>query len=126
MTKMSSAYSKSLRIEDAMLPTALDLCRAALVAVDRLVEAARYAVGKRVLSGSKMDAAALEAHQFAAHGYAWLATCAAALHQTFHWAGSLAEGGKLDDREHLILQIAFGEYLAQIAGGIAMSQTEVV
>jgi (2S)-methylsuccinyl-CoA dehydrogenase len=112
--------------EDAPLPDTLDLCRAALDAVDRLVEAARYAVGQRVLAGGKIDSGAMETHQFAAHGYAWLATCAAALRQTFRWAGSLAERGKLDELEHLVLQIAFGEYLAQIAGGIAMSQTEVV
>jgi (2S)-methylsuccinyl-CoA dehydrogenase len=116
----------TIRTEDALLPEALDLCRAALDAVDRLVEAARYAVGQRILSGGKVDAAAMEADQFAAHGYAWLATCAAALRQTFRWAGSLAERGKLNELEHLVLQIGFGEYLAQIAGGIAMSQTEVV
>lgn len=112
--------------EDVLLPEALDLCRSALDAVDRLVEAARYAVGQRVLQNGKVDAAAMEADQFAAHGFAWLATSAAALRQTFRWAGALAERGRLDELEHLVLQSAFGEYLAQIAGGIAMSQTEVV
>jgi (2S)-methylsuccinyl-CoA dehydrogenase len=116
----------NIRTEDVLLADALNLCRSALNAVDRLVEAVRYAVGRRVLSGGKVDAGAMETHQFAAHGYAWLATSAAALRQTFRWAGSLAEHGRLEEREHLVLQIGFGEYLAQIAGGIAMSQTEVV
>ena len=115
-----------INTEDTLLPKALDLCRTALDAVDRIVEAARYAVGQRLLVDGKVDLAAIETHQFAAHGYAWLATCAAALRQTLRWAESLAERGKLGALEQLVLQIGFGEYLAQIAGGIAMSQTEVV
>ena len=122
---MNSARDFS-QTDNAVLPNALDLCRPALDAVDRLVEAARFAAGQRVLSGGKVDAAAMEAHQFAAHGYAWLATCAAALRQTLHWAEALSGSGKLGVLERLMLQIAFGEYLAQIVGGIAMSQTEVV
>jgi (2S)-methylsuccinyl-CoA dehydrogenase len=116
----------TIRTEDVLLPDILSLCRSALDAVDRLVETARYALGQRVLRNGKVDAAAMEVHQFAAHGYAWLATCATALRQTLRWAGSLAESGKLGALEQLMLQITFGEYLAQIAGGIAMSQTEVV
>jgi (2S)-methylsuccinyl-CoA dehydrogenase len=109
-----------------LLTDSLELCRAALDSVDRLVEAARYAAGQRVLTGGKVDPVAMEAHQFAAHGFAWLATSAAALRQTFRWATSLAESGRLGALERLVLQIGFGEYLAQIAGGIAMSQTEFV
>ncbi|HEX2114977.1 MAG TPA: acyl-CoA dehydrogenase family protein, partial [Alphaproteobacteria bacterium] len=121
-TEAASVQSRN----DEALPNVLDLCRSALGAAERLVESARYAVGKRVLTGNKADGAAMETHQFAAHGYAWLATCAAALRQMLHWTESLARAGHFSALEQLMLQIAFGEYLAQMAGGIAMSQTEVV
>ena len=42
------------------------------------------------------------------------------------WAGSLDEKGKLGETERLILQYAFAEYVAQITGGIPMSQNEIV
>jgi (2S)-methylsuccinyl-CoA dehydrogenase len=41
------------------------------------------------------------------------------------WATRLAADGQFGEMEGLILQIAFGEYLNQIHGGIAMSQGEV-
>jgi (2S)-methylsuccinyl-CoA dehydrogenase len=41
------------------------------------------------------------------------------------WAGRLTDAGRFGEIERLILQIGFGEYLAQIRGGIPMSQTEI-
>ena len=48
-----------------------------------------------------------------------------ALRQLDAWAGRLADAGQFGEMEALILQIGFGEYLAQIAGGIPMSQGEI-
>jgi (2S)-methylsuccinyl-CoA dehydrogenase len=73
----------------------------------------------------KVSGAALEEHQFAAHALSWLATYVEALRQMRAWAGRIEAEGKFGEIEALILQIGFGEYLAQIAGGIAMSQGEV-
>ena len=42
------------------------------------------------------------------------------------WAKTLEAEGRLGEMEQLLLQIACGEYLAQMAGGIAMSQVEIV
>ena len=42
------------------------------------------------------------------------------------WALRLDEAGEFGEAEALILRVAFGEYLAQLAGGIAMSQGEIV
>jgi (2S)-methylsuccinyl-CoA dehydrogenase len=42
------------------------------------------------------------------------------------WARRLEAAGRLGEMERLILTAAFGEYLAQIAGGIPMSQNETV
>jgi (2S)-methylsuccinyl-CoA dehydrogenase len=73
-----------------------------------------------------VDAAALEREQFAAHGFAWLATYVEGLRQLLGWAERLAAAGQLGEREQLILQAGFGEYLAQMTGGIAVSQVEIV
>ena len=70
-------------------------------------------------------AEALEREQFAAHGLAWYATYAAGLRQMLGWAERLETSGSFGEIERLILQAAFGEYLAQMAGGLAMSQGEI-
>ncbi len=41
------------------------------------------------------------------------------------WAGRIEAEGKFGEMEALLLQIGFGEYLAQIHGGIPMSQGEI-
>ncbi|MFP6758523.1 MAG: acyl-CoA dehydrogenase family protein [Alphaproteobacteria bacterium] len=107
---------------DDLLPT----CRAALSAADSLIATARGAVNQMVSAGGRVDAAKLDANQFAAHGYAWYATYGQALRQILAWAERLEAAGRLGTLEQLILQAAYGEYLAQITGGIAMSQVEIV
>ncbi|MBL8561962.1 MAG: acyl-CoA/acyl-ACP dehydrogenase [Gemmobacter sp.] len=100
------------------------LTAAALPEVEALFVEAREALRTRVTQGGKISAAALEAEQYAAHTLSWLATYTEALRQLNAWAGRLADQGHLGQMESLILQIGFGEYLAQVAGGIPMSQTE--
>jgi (2S)-methylsuccinyl-CoA dehydrogenase len=109
-----------------ILPDLFALCRDALAAADRLKDAARAGVAALVVRGAKVDAAALEREQFAAHGFAWLATYVEGLRQLLGWATRLAEAGQLAERETLILQAGYGEYLAQMTGGIAVSQVEIV
>ena len=104
----------------------LPLCADALTAAETLRGAARQGVGGLVLDGARVDGAALEREQFAAHGFAWFATYIEALRQTLAWAERLAAAGRLGEAESLVLQIAFGEYLSQLGGGIPMSQGEVV
>ncbi len=67
-----------------------------------------------------------DAHQHAAHGLAWLATYVESLRQLAAWAERLEVEGRFGDMERLILQIGAHEYGEQIAGGIAMSQNEIV
>ncbi len=109
----------------ALVPDPLPACRDALAAADRLAAAARRSLAERVTEGGRVVGAALEERQFAAHGLAWMATYVETLRQTLGWAERLDADGALRNREALQLQIVFGEYLAQIAGGIAMSQGEV-
>ena len=98
----------------------------ALTAAEGLLDAARQAVAANVVSAGRVQGARLDEHQFAAHGLAWYATYVAALRQLLGWAERLEAMGEAGELEELMLQAAFGEYLAQMAGGIAMSQVEVV
>lgn len=106
------------------LPGLLSLCRDAAAAVDDLLTKAIDALAPRIARDGRVDASALEAEQPAAHGLAWFATYAEGLRQMAGWGTRLEAAGKLGERESLILQAAFGEYLAQIHGGIALSQSE--
>ncbi len=69
---------------------------------------------------------ALERAQHQAHGLAWLATYVEALTQLAAYAERMDGEDRLGELENLIVQAAFAEYLAQMAGGIPMSQTEFV
>ena len=100
------------------------LTAAALPEIEALFEDAREALRSRVTRGGKISASALEAEQYAAHTLSWLGTYTEALRQLQAWALRLADQGSFGQMEGLILQIGFGEYLAQIAGGIPMSQNE--
>ncbi|QYZ69690.1 acyl-CoA dehydrogenase family protein [Neotabrizicola shimadae] len=101
------------------------LTGAALPQVEALFEAGRAGLKTKVAVGGKVSNAAMEEHQFAAHALAWLATYVEALRQMRAWAGRLEAEGRFGEMEGLICQICFGEYLAQVAGGIPMSQGEV-
>ena len=110
-----------------VLPDLLGLTGRALEAADGLLAAAKRQVALAVApGGGAIDAARLDAEQFAAHGYAWMATYVEALRQMRRWAEGLEAAGQFREVERLILQSAFGEYLAQLAGGIALSQVEIV
>ncbi len=125
MSSTLGAVGEPTAVTSALLPDPLPACRNALAAADRLVADAKRSLADRVTEDGRRGGGALEANQFAAHGFAWMATYVEALRQTLGWAERLAAGGALRDLESLQLQIAFGEYLAQLAGGIAMSQGEV-
>ncbi|MGO4853890.1 acyl-CoA dehydrogenase family protein [Phaeovulum sp. W22_SRMD_FR3] len=108
-----------------VLSDLLALTAAALPEVEALFEAARAELRARVTRDGKVQAAALEAEQYAAHTLSWLATYVESLRQLRAWAGRLAETGGFGPMEQLLLQIGYGEYLAQLAGGIPMSQGEM-
>src|SRR5229473_1873695 len=98
----------------------------ALVAAEAVLRTARARVGERVAPGGSIDSAALDREQIAAHGFAWMATYVEALRQIREWAVRLDADGAFGTIEGLILAVAFGDYLAQLAGGIAMAQGEIV
>ena len=110
----------------AILPDLLALTAAALGPVDAVLAQAKAQLRELVTVGGKVMPALIDQHQTAAHGLAWLATYAQSLHQMQDWAERLAATGKLTEVEQLLLQIGAGEYLAQISGGIPMSQGEIL
>ena len=102
------------------------LGQAALPAVDDILSRAKTCVAQTVTDNGRISNALIEANQTAAHGLAWFATYATALHQMQNWADRLDADGHFGEVEQLIHQIAFGEYLWQIYGGIQMNQGEMV
>jgi (2S)-methylsuccinyl-CoA dehydrogenase len=117
---------QSMPAVSPMLPDLMVLCAGAMGPVEALLARAVEVVRGKVSVGGKPSAELIDAHQGAAHGLAWLATYAQALRQMAAWAGRLEAEGKLGEVERLLLQIGFGEYLSQIAGGIPMSQGEML
>ena len=97
-----------------------------LPAVDNILANAKAVLRTMVTKNDRISGKLIEAHQTAAHGVAWLATYAQALHQMQNWADRLEADEKFGEVEQLIHQIAFGEYIWQIYGGIQMNQGEVV
>ena len=112
--------------ESPLLEGLLELTAAALPPVEALFETARAKVRARVSDGERVSGALVEAEQTATHGFAWFATYVEALRQMQGWAERLAAEGRFGETEALILQIAFGEYLWQLYGGLPMSQGEIV
>ncbi len=114
------------RDDAVLLPDLLRLTSEALTAAEALRDAATESLRTRVVREGRVSATALEREQTAAHGLAWLATYVEALRQMQGWAERLEAEGRFGEMEALIHQIAFGEYLAQLRGGIPMSQGEIV
>ena len=108
------------------LPDLLALTAVALGPVDAVLAQAKVVLRDLVTVGGKVMPALIDQHQTAAHGLAWLATYAQSLHQMQDWAERLIATGKFTEVEQLLLQIGAGEYLAQISGGIPMSQGEIL
>ena len=109
-----------------VLANLLKLTGAAVKPIQDILASATDLVRATVTDGDRVSGALIEQHQTAAHGLAWLATYAESLRQMQAWAERLQADGKFGEVEQLIHQIAFGEYLAQISGGIPMSQGEIV
>ncbi|HEX6441437.1 MAG TPA: acyl-CoA dehydrogenase family protein [Stellaceae bacterium] len=97
----------------------------ALAAAETVLRAARLKLRERVAPDGPIASERLDREQIAAHGFAWMATYVEALRQIREWALRLDAAGEVGEIEALILAIAYGEYLAQLAGGIAMAQSEI-
>jgi (2S)-methylsuccinyl-CoA dehydrogenase len=104
----------------------LTLAQAATGVVEALLADAAAKVRERVVLEGKPVPRLLDREQRATHGLAWLATYVEAVRQLTAYASRMQEAGLLGEVEELIVRIGLGEYLAQIQGGIPISQGEIV
>ncbi|OIQ45724.1 MAG: acyl-CoA dehydrogenase [Roseobacter sp. MedPE-SW] len=117
---------QDLQMKPIVLPELLTLTAAAIAPLEATLEAARIAVRATVSQEDRVSGQLIEENQTAAHGLSWLATYVYALRQMQQWADKLQNNGSFNEMEQLIHQIAFGEYLAQVQGGIQMNQGEIL
>ena len=114
----------------ASRPTAefdlVDLSREATTALDALLGDAVAKVRERVVVAGKPDSRLIDREQRATHGLSWLATYVEAVRQLAAYTERMTEAGTFGEIEELLVRIALGEYLAQVVGGIPMSQGELV
>ena len=96
-------------------------CGNAVASADKILSAAKAGVRIKIQEAGGIDNA-----QHVGHGLAWLATTVEGLRQLHDWAARINGDGRFGEFEQLLLAAGFGEYLAQIAGGIAMSQVEII
>ena len=115
---------KDTPMPSPLLDDLLELTRAAIAPAEAVLATATDRVRAAVSADGRVSGAKLEEHQSSAHALAWLATYVEALRQMQKWADGLDAAGRFGEMERLIHQIAFGEYLWQIQGGIPMSQNE--
>ncbi len=105
--------------------------------VDQPAEAAVEAARRYVRAGAgrlpggrdaegRVDAALVEAGSARCTASPGSRRRSKALAQLAAWARRLATAGRLGAGEDLVLRIGFGEYLAQLLGGLPMSQNEMV
>jgi (2S)-methylsuccinyl-CoA dehydrogenase len=119
------APAKGADASAILLPGLNALVAAAVGAADALLMDARRTFAAKVVVNGRPNGALLEANQFGAHALSWVATYVEALREMKGWSDRLQAEDKFGEMEALILQIAFGEYLSQLAGGISMSQGEI-
>ncbi|MDR3497244.1 MAG: acyl-CoA/acyl-ACP dehydrogenase [Ancalomicrobiaceae bacterium] len=98
----------------------------AVDALDQLLVSAKARVRALVEKDGRVSSALVDNEQRAAHGLAWIATYVEALREMAGYAERLVADGRFGVAEEAIVRIAFGEYLAQLIGGIPMSQGEIV
>ena len=112
--------------QKVILQNLLTITKEALSAAEALCASAKEKLRVKVSENGRISNDLIEKHQTATHGFAWVATYIESLRQMQKWAEQLDKEGKFGEVEQLIHQIAFGEYLSQLAGGIPMNQGEIV
>ena len=102
------------------------IARQAKAAVEAVLADATAAVRRRVTLDDQVIDSLLDREQRATHGLAWLATYVESVRQLAAYAERMQANGALGESEELLVRLGIGEYLAQIHGGIFMSQGEIV
>jgi (2S)-methylsuccinyl-CoA dehydrogenase len=103
----------------------IDQSRAAVAAVEAFLQDATAKLRERVIVEGHVVNRLVDREQRAAHGLAWLATYVEAVRQLAAYAERMIASGQFGEVEENVARIGMGEYLAQISGGIPMSQGEI-
>jgi (2S)-methylsuccinyl-CoA dehydrogenase len=104
----------------------IELGREATTALDALLADAVRKVGERVVVEGHPVAKLFDREQRATHGLAWLATYVEAVRQLAAYTERMVASDAFGELEENLVRIGLGECIAQIVGGIPMSQGEVV
>ncbi|WP_170001906.1 acyl-CoA dehydrogenase family protein [Pseudopontixanthobacter vadosimaris] len=111
-------------MQDAGTSHWIDDAQGAVEAARALSDALCAKVVETVATDGSIDPRLVDRHQHLVHGFAWIATTVEALGATAEWARRTAEAGNFGEVEEFALRIGFGEYCAQLSGGVPMSQSE--
>ncbi len=104
----------------------VELAREASAAVEALLADAIARVRARVMVEGHVVGRLFDREQRATHGLAWLATNVEAVRQLAAYAERMVQEGTFGEIEEHLVRIGIGECIAQIIGGIPMSQGELV
>ena len=104
----------------------ISLAQAATAALDALLADAVRKVREKVVVEGRVVGRIFDREQRATHGLAWLATYVEAVRQLTAYAERMTRSGTLGEIEEHLVRIGLGEFIAQIAGGIPISQGEIV
>ncbi|MBN9050959.1 MAG: acyl-CoA/acyl-ACP dehydrogenase [Rhizobiales bacterium] len=104
----------------------VELAREATVAVEAILADAVRAVQAKVSVEGVLVGKLVDREQRATHGLAWLATYVESIRQLTAFAERMQIDQALGALEDHLVRIGLGEYLAQITGGIPISQSEIV
>ncbi len=74
----------------------------------------------------RSDRRLADREQHIVHGFGWFASYAELLREVSRWAEKLEADSAFGEVEALLAQLLFAEYGAQLRGGIAMNQGEVI
>ena len=108
------------------LPELTQTLTQAAAAANTYFLSAREAVAAKVAPDGKVDRKLMSVEQRAAHGLGWVLSYVETLRHVAEWATRLESEGKFGEAEQLLSQILFAEYLNQLAGGVPMTQCEIV
>jgi (2S)-methylsuccinyl-CoA dehydrogenase len=104
----------------------VELSREATAALDALLADAVAKVRERVVVEGHPVSKLFDREQRATHGLSWLATYVEAVRQLAAYTERMVRDGNFGEVEEHLVRIGLGEYIAQIVGGIPMSQGEIV
>ncbi len=82
-----------------------------------------YLAQAQAALAERLEGQRIDAHQRAAHGFAWIATSVAALEAVAGWLEANGAANPIDAK---VARLAFAEVLGQLVGGLPMGQNEIV